>query len=41
MECCKCGLQHSMDFRVYKGAIQFRARRKDAVHNTGNKTGHN
>lgn len=27
MACCDCGLVHDMDFRVYKGHIQFRVRR--------------
>lgn len=25
--CCDCGLVHTMDFRVHKGRVQFRARR--------------
>lgn len=27
MACCDCGLVHDLDFRVYKGRAQFRARR--------------
>jgi hypothetical protein len=27
MACCDCGLVHSMDFRVYKGRVQFKAAR--------------
>lgn len=27
MACCDCGLVHEMDFRIYKGRVQFRARR--------------
>jgi hypothetical protein len=27
MECCDCGLRHQVDFRVYKGDIQFKVRR--------------
>ena len=26
LTCCNCGLVHEMDFRVYRGKIQFRAR---------------
>ena len=29
LQCCDCGLVHSMDFRVHKGKIQFRAYRVD------------
>lgn len=25
MQCCDCGLVHRMDFRIYRGRIQFRA----------------
>jgi hypothetical protein len=28
MICCDCGLVHDTDFRIYKGEIQFRVRRK-------------
>ena len=28
IECCDCGLIHYADFRIYKGEIQFRVRRK-------------
>lgn len=24
-ECCSCGIQHRVDFRVVKGKLQFRA----------------
>jgi hypothetical protein len=27
MSCCDCGLVHEMDFRIYEGRPQFRARR--------------
>lgn len=27
--CCDCGLTHTIDFRIYKGQIQFRARRNN------------
>lgn len=27
--CCDCGLVHTIDFRIRKGAIQFRARRNN------------
>lgn len=27
MACCDCCLVHDMDFRIYRGKIQFRARR--------------
>lgn len=27
MACCDCGLVHDMEFRIYKGKIQFRVRR--------------
>lgn len=27
MACCDCGLVHNLDFRIYKGRVQFRARR--------------
>ena len=27
MACCDCGLCHWMDFRIYKGRVQFKARR--------------
>jgi hypothetical protein len=27
MSCCDCGLIHSMNFRIYKGKVQFRAYR--------------
>lgn len=27
MGCCDCGLVHSLDFRLYKGRIQFRVER--------------
>lgn len=26
MACCDCGLVHNLDFRIYKGRVQFRAR---------------
>ncbi len=26
MACCTCGLVHDMEFRLYRGSIQFRAR---------------
>ena len=26
MACCDCGLTHSLDFRIHKGRVQFRAR---------------
>ncbi len=26
-ECCSCGARHRMDFRVRKGAVEFRAER--------------
>ena len=27
--CCDCGLVHELDFRIYKGHIQFRAKRNE------------
>ena len=30
MECCDCGLVHVLDFRIYRGKIQFRAYREPA-----------
>ena len=27
LACCDCGLVHDVDFRIYKGRIQFRVRR--------------
>ena len=27
MACCDCGLVHEIDFRIFKGRIQFRAKR--------------
>ena len=27
MSCCDCGLVHNIDFRIYEGKIQLRARR--------------
>jgi hypothetical protein len=27
--CCDCGLVHETDFRIFKGRIQFRVRRKN------------
>jgi hypothetical protein len=27
--CCDCGLVHNMDFRIYKGRIQFRVFRNN------------
>jgi hypothetical protein len=27
LACCDCGLEHRMDFRIRKGAVQFRATR--------------
>jgi hypothetical protein len=27
--CCDCGLVHEMDFRIYKGRVQFRVRRNN------------
>lgn len=29
MACCDCGLVHTMDFRIVKGKIQFRAFRNE------------
>lgn len=29
MQCCDCGLVHDLDFRVYRGRIQFRVRRNN------------
>ena len=29
LACCDCGLVHELDFRIYKGRIQFRARRNN------------
>lgn len=29
MACCDCGLVHDMDFRIYQGKIQMRARRNN------------
>ena len=29
MCCCDCGLVHNMDFRIYKGRVQIRARRNN------------
>lgn len=29
MGCCDCGLVHVLDFRIYKGRIQFKARRNN------------
>lgn len=29
MSCCDCGLVHTLDFRVHKGHIQFRAFRNE------------
>ncbi len=29
LECCDCGLVHRMDFRIYRGRVQFRAFRHD------------
>lgn len=30
LACCDCGLVHEMDFRIYRGRVQFRARRANA-----------
>lgn len=29
MRCCDCGLVHDMDFRIYLGRVQLRARRNN------------
>jgi len=29
MACCDCGLVHNIDFRIYRGKIQMRARRNN------------
>jgi hypothetical protein len=29
MCCCDCGLVHNIDFRIYRGKIQMRARRNN------------
>lgn len=29
LACCDCGLVHTMDFRIYKGRVQFRADRNE------------
>lgn len=29
MSCCDCGLVHNMDFRVFKGRVQFRVSRNN------------
>ena len=29
LACCDCGLVHNMDYRTYKGRIQFRASRNE------------
>ena len=29
MCCCDCGLVHNMDFRIFKGKVQMRARRNN------------
>lgn len=29
MECCDCGLVHTLDFRIYKGRVQLRAWRNN------------
>lgn len=29
MMCCDCGLVHELDFRIWKGHIQLRARRNN------------
>lgn len=29
LRCCDCQLVHAMDFRVYKGRVQFRASRDE------------
>lgn len=29
MRCCECGLVHRMDFRIYRGRVQFRAWRNE------------
>lgn len=29
LACCDCGLVHRMDFRIYKGRVQFRAFRNE------------
>lgn len=38
MACCDCGLVHDMDFRIYKGRVQLRARRNKR--STGQKRRH-
>ena len=29
LSCCDCGLVHTVDFRIYRGRIQFRAFRNE------------
>lgn len=29
MACCDCGLVHTMEFRIYRGRIQMRAKRNE------------
>lgn len=29
MACCDCGLVHEIDFRIYQGRVQIRARRNN------------
>jgi hypothetical protein len=29
MSCCDCGLVHELNFRIYKGRIQFQAKRNN------------
>lgn len=29
MACCDCGLVHELDFRIYRGRVQLRARRNN------------
>ena len=31
LACCDCGLIHSVDFRIFKGRVQFRVRRADGL----------
>ena len=31
MSCCDCGLRHRLDFRMYRGRVQFRAWRMKAL----------
>lgn len=38
LSCCDCALVHDMDFRIYKGKIQFRAKRNNRA--TGQRRRH-